>query len=76
MFKLHTVISLLLGTVSVVVAQTNTAAFFRISSQSHSVITDFDPFEGTMSWSNSVAGTTNQVQQASELNGSGNWVVN
>ena len=58
----------------VATAQTNMSAFFRISSPSNSVITGFDPVAGTISWSNDVAGVTNQLQRAYVLNGTSNWV--
>jgi formylglycine-generating enzyme required for sulfatase activity len=74
MFKLHTIVVLFLFAGSVAIGQSNTAAFFRISSPSNAVITDFDPIAGTMGWSNSVAGATNQVQKAHKLNGTGDWV--
>lgn len=54
--------------------QTNMAAFFRITSPSNAIITDFDPMAGTISWSNEVAGVTNQLQRAYVLNGVSNWV--
>lgn len=54
--------------------QTNDAAFFRISSPSNAVITGFDPVAGTLTCSNAVVGTTNQLQRAYELVGTSNWV--
>ncbi|VGO13719.1 Serine/threonine-protein kinase pkn1 [Pontiella desulfatans] len=60
--------------VSGVFGQTNDAAFFRISSPSNAVITQFDLMAGTITWSNGVAGVTNQLQRAYDLIGTSNWV--
>ncbi len=56
------------------VGQTNQSAFFRISSPSNAVISGFDPVAGTLSCSNAVAGTTNQLQRTYDLAGTSNWV--
>ncbi|NLX26808.1 MAG: formylglycine-generating enzyme family protein [Lentisphaerae bacterium] len=55
-------------------AQTNTAAFFRISSPSNALITEFDVATGTISWSNGVAGVTNQLQRSVDLTKTNGWV--
>ena len=54
--------------------QTNDTAFFRILSSSSTVITGFDPVVGTLTCSNAVVGTTNQLQRAYNLVGTSNWV--
>ncbi len=54
--------------------QANDAAFFRISSPSNAVIAGFDPLAGTLACSNTVAGTTNQLQRTYDLVGTSNWV--
>jgi len=74
MVKLHAVVVLFLCAVSVVIGQTNMAAFFRISSPSNAVITAFNPVSGTISWSNAVTGSTNQLQRAYRLDGTNNWM--
>ncbi len=55
-------------------AQTNTTAFFRISSPTNAVITEFDVAAGTISWSNGVAGITNQLQRSVDLVETNGWV--
>lgn len=74
MMKMHAVVVLFLCAVSVAFGQTNRTAFFRISSPSNAVITDFNPIAGTLSWSNDVTGVTNQFQRAYTLDGMSNWV--
>jgi sulfatase modifying factor 1 len=54
--------------------QTNESSFFRISSPSNAFITDFDPSVGTLTCSNGVAGTTNQLQRSYDLTSTSNWV--
>jgi len=54
--------------------QTNENAFFRISSPSNVVISGFDPVAGTLTCSNAVAGTTNQLQRSYDLSETTNWV--
>lgn len=61
-------------TVTVGLGQTNDAAFFRISTPSNAWITDFDPVAGTVTWSNDVAGVTNQLQRAFVLLEATNWI--
>lgn len=74
MSKLRVVSILCVCVVVVAFGQTNHAAFFRISSPANAWITDFDPMAGTISWSNDVAGMTNQLKRAYVLNGVSNWV--
>ena len=54
--------------------QTNESAFFRISSPSNALIIGFDPGAGTLTCSNAMAGTTNQLQRSYDLTGTSNWV--
>lgn len=54
--------------------QAKQSEFFRISSPPNAVITGFDPVAGTLSYSNAVAGTTNQLQRSDNLSGTSNWV--
>ena len=54
--------------------QTNQSAFFRISSPSNALITGFDPGAGTLTCSNAVAGTTNQLQRSYDLTSTSNWM--
>lgn len=62
-----------LVTTSVVLGQTNDAALFRISSSHNTWITDFDAVAGTISWSNGVAGVTNQLQRSTDLTATNGW---
>ncbi len=54
--------------------QTHQSAFFRISNPSNAIITGFDPNAGTLTCSNAVAGTTNQLQRSYDLTSTSNWV--
>jgi formylglycine-generating enzyme required for sulfatase activity len=56
-----------------VMGQTSHVAFFRIASPTNAVITEFDPAAGTISWSNGVAGVTNQVQRSFDLAATNGW---
>ncbi len=72
MKTMQTGVVLLLCAVSAVFSQDK--AFFRLSSPSNAVITGFDPVAGNISWSNDVAGVTNQLQRAYGLDGTSNWM--
>ena len=54
--------------------QANQSAFFRILSPSSTVISGFDQVAGTLTFSNAVAGTTNQLQRSYNLSATSNWV--
>src|SRR5205814_5844439 len=48
------------------------ARFFRISGPAATTITSFNP-DGTLVWSNALAGTNYTIQTATSLNGGSNW---
>ncbi len=69
-FSLFMVVALLAG-VQKAVAQG--AQFFQISGPAATTIIAFNP-DGSLVWSNSLAGTNSTVQTATSLVGGGNWV--
>lgn len=54
-------------------AAAQTAQFFRIAGPAATTITAFNP-DGTLVWSDALAGTNYTVQTATSLAGGGNWV--
>jgi formylglycine-generating enzyme len=54
-------------------ASAQTAQFFRIAGPAATTITAFNP-DGTLVWSNALAGTNYTVQTVSSLSGGTNWV--
>jgi len=65
---------LFLCIVASVLGGMNDAEFFRISDPSTAVITGFDAVAGTLTYSNTAAEVSNQLQRAYDLAGTSNWV--
>src|SRR6267154_1183344 len=70
--KLHSLFIVLALLAGINQAAAQGARFFRISGPAATTIISFNP-DGTMVWSNALAGTNYTIQTVSSLNGGSNW---
>src|SRR5437016_11110363 len=71
--KLHSLFIVLALLAGINQAAAQGARFFRISGPAATTIMPFNP-DGTVVWSNALAGTNYTIQTVSSLNGGSNWV--